>query len=92
VARFGAGLFLCSLIPAINTLAAKSVPLHEHGSAFGLTAGAAFLGAFLGPLGCGFLAAHWGLRSAFLLSSVLLLVNAILLGLRGTRTTANSAL
>jgi DHA1 family multidrug resistance protein-like MFS transporter len=91
VARFGAGLFLCSIIPAINTLAAKSVPLHEHGGAFGLTAGAAFLGAFLGPLGCGVLAAHWGLRSAFLLSSVLLLADAVLLRLRGTRTTAKSA-
>jgi MFS transporter, DHA1 family, multidrug resistance protein len=80
-ARFGAGLFLCSLIPAINTLAAKSVPPHERGSAFGLTAGAAFLGAFLGPLGCGFLAAHWGLRSAFLLSSTLLMVDAVLLSM-----------
>jgi DHA1 family multidrug resistance protein-like MFS transporter len=83
-ARFGAGLFLCSLIPAINTLAAKSVPPHERGGAFGLTAGAAFLGAFLGPLGCGLLAAHWGLRSAFLLSSALLLADAVLLSLRRT--------
>jgi MFS transporter, DHA1 family, multidrug resistance protein len=91
-ARFGAGLFLCSLIPAINTLAAKSVPPHERGSAFGLTAGAAFLGAFLGPLGCGLLAAHWGLRSAFLLSSALLMADAVLLSLRGTRTAARPAM
>jgi DHA1 family multidrug resistance protein-like MFS transporter len=85
-ARFGAGLFLCSLIPSINTLAAKSVPPHERGGAFGLAAGAAFFGAFLGPLGCGLLAAHWGLRSAFLLSAALLLVDAVLLSVRGTRT------
>jgi hypothetical protein len=31
------------------------------------------------------LAAHWGLRSAFLLSSVLLIADAVLLVLRGNR-------
>jgi DHA1 family multidrug resistance protein-like MFS transporter len=82
-ARFCGGLFLCSVVPVTNSLVGKTVPLRERSRAYGLTAGAAFLGGFLGPLGGGLLGAHFGLNSVFLASSVLLLTNAALVSMRG---------
>jgi DHA1 family multidrug resistance protein-like MFS transporter len=81
-ARFCAGLFLCSIIPVTNSLVGHSVPRSARGRAYGLTSGAAFMGAFLGPLGSGLLAAYWGLNSVFMAGSVLLLINAALMSSR----------
>jgi DHA1 family multidrug resistance protein-like MFS transporter len=81
--RFCAGLFLCSVIPVVNSLVGRSVPPAERGQAYGLTTGAAFLGGFLGPVSCGLLAAQWGLTSVFLACGALLIVSFLLVYSRG---------
>jgi DHA1 family multidrug resistance protein-like MFS transporter len=81
-ARFFAGLFLFSIIPLVNSLVGKTVSEQDRGRAFGLTAGAAFLGAFIGPVSGGLLGAAFGLRAVFLASSVVLLTTALLVELR----------
>ena len=81
-ARFLAGLFLFSIIPMINALVGRVVSEQDRGGAFGLTAGAAFLGAFVGPAGGGVLGAEFGLRTVFLASSAILVATAALIGLR----------
>ena len=81
-ARFLAGLFLFSIIPMINALVGKAVSEPDRGRAFGLTAGAAFLGAFVGPVSGGMLGAELGLRAVFLASGAVLLATAALIGLR----------
>jgi DHA1 family multidrug resistance protein-like MFS transporter len=81
-ARFCAGLFLFSIIPLVNSLVGKTVSEQDRGRAFGLTAGAAFLGAFLGPVSGGLLGAESGLKAVFLASGAVLLTTALLIGLR----------
>ena len=74
--RFLAGLMVCAMIPMTNTLVGQSVPAHERGRAFGMTTGATFLGAFLGPVAGGLIASHFGLSVVFLISAGLLAVSA----------------
>jgi DHA1 family multidrug resistance protein-like MFS transporter len=57
----------------------------DRGRAFGLTAGAAFLGAFIGPVSGGVLGANLGLPAVFLASGAVLLATAMLISLRITR-------
>jgi DHA1 family multidrug resistance protein-like MFS transporter len=54
----------------------------DRGRAFGLTAGAAFLGAFVGPVVGGLLAAQFGLRTVFLAAGAVLMIAAVLIALR----------
>jgi DHA1 family multidrug resistance protein-like MFS transporter len=84
-ARFLAGLFLFSIIPMINALVGRAVSETDRGRAFGLTAGAAFFGAFIGPVSGGVLGAHLGLPAVFLASGAVLLATAMLISLRITR-------
>jgi MFS transporter, DHA1 family, multidrug resistance protein len=78
--RFLAGLFLCGVIPIVNSLVGRSVPEQDRGRAFGLTSGASFLGAFIGPVSGGLIGAQFGLRAVFLTSGLVLLVNAVWIG------------
>ena len=75
--RFLGGLFICSVIPIVNSLVGKAVVDHDRGRVYGLTSGAAYLGGFLGPLSGGLLGAHWGLNSVFLASGIILLMNTV---------------
>jgi DHA1 family multidrug resistance protein-like MFS transporter len=81
-ARFFTGVFLFSIIPLLNSLVAKAVSDQDRGRAFGLTAGAAFLGAFVGPVVGGLLAAQFGLRTVFLAAGAVLMIAAVLIALR----------
>jgi MFS transporter, DHA1 family, multidrug resistance protein len=74
--RFGAGLFLAGIIPTANSLLAHHSAAADRGRVYGLSAGATFLGGFLGPLSGGALAAAMGLRSVFIASAVLLAMTA----------------
>jgi hypothetical protein len=60
----------------INAVAAHSVHASSHGRIFGMTSGAAFLGAFLGSVAAGQLAAALGLGSVFIASSLWLFAAA----------------
>ena len=79
--RFVAGLFLCSVIPIVNSLAGRTVQAEMRGRTFGATSGAAFLGAFIGPVAGGLLGARASLDSVFMASAVILSINAVFIGL-----------
>jgi MFS family permease len=78
--RFIAGVFLCSVIPVVNSMVARSVADEDRGPAFGATSGAAFLGAFIGPVSGGLLGAQFGLTAVFLVSAFILMINAFWIG------------
>jgi MFS transporter, DHA1 family, multidrug resistance protein len=80
VERLLAGIPLCSVVPIVNALVGKSVPADHRGQAFGLTSGAAFMGAFIGPVSGGLLGAHFGLTTVFVVSGVVLLINGLWIG------------
>ena len=75
--RFLSGLFLCSVIPVVHTLVGKMVPEQDRSRAFGVTSGAAFLGAFVGPVSGGLLGAEFGLSAVFLFSACILSMTAL---------------
>jgi DHA1 family multidrug resistance protein-like MFS transporter len=74
--RFCAGLFLAGIIPTANSLLAHRSVAESRGRIYGLSAGATFLGGFLGPVSGGALAAALGLRSVFIASAGLLALAA----------------
>ncbi len=78
--RFLAGLMLCAMIPVMNALVGKAVREQDRGRAFGMTAGAAFMGAFVGPVVGGLIASHFGITAVFLVSGGILAVNATCIG------------
>jgi MFS transporter, DHA1 family, multidrug resistance protein len=80
VERFCAGLFLAGIIPTANSLLAHHSTADYRGRVYGLSAGATFLGGFLGPLSGGALAAMLGLRSVFIASAALLALAAAVIG------------
>jgi MFS transporter, DHA1 family, multidrug resistance protein len=75
--RFAIGLFIGGILPTANALIGRSVSRAERGSVYGMTASATFLGNSLGPLTGGAIAASFGLRWVFLVTTVLLFVNLI---------------
>ena len=60
-----------------NALIGRMVSRSERGTVYGMTASATFLGNSLGPLTGGAIAASFGLRWVFLITSALLLINLI---------------
>jgi DHA1 family multidrug resistance protein-like MFS transporter len=88
--RFLGGLFLAGIIPTVNALIGKSVAEADRGRTYGITASAAFLGAFLGPVGGGALAAQFGLPSVFLGSGFLLLAAAVWIAARVTPSSSSN--
>ncbi|MEN6391687.1 MAG: multidrug efflux MFS transporter [Syntrophomonas sp.] len=76
--RFLVGLAAAGLIPSVNTLIKKITPDLLTGSVFGFTMSAMYLGAFGGAVLGGQLAALWGIRSIFLVTSTTLLINAVM--------------
>jgi DHA1 family multidrug resistance protein-like MFS transporter len=77
VQRFGIGLFIGAIVPTANALIGRMVSRSERGTVYGMTASATFLGNSLGPLTGGAIAASFGLRWVFLITSALLLANLI---------------
>ena len=82
VERFGVGLFIGAIVPTANALIGRMVPRSDRGTVYGMTASATFLGNSFGPLSGGAIAASFGLRWVFLVTSALLLVNLVWVYLR----------
>ena len=73
--RFALGLFIGGILPTANALIGRSVPRENRGTIFGMTASATFLGNSLGPLTGGGIAAGFGIRWVFAVTTLLLAVN-----------------
>jgi DHA1 family multidrug resistance protein-like MFS transporter len=77
IERFGVGLFIGAIVPTANALIGRMVAQSERGAVYGMTSSASFLGNSFGPLTGGAIAASFGLRWVFLITSALLLVNLV---------------
>jgi DHA1 family multidrug resistance protein-like MFS transporter len=81
--RYGVGMFLGGILPAANAFAGRTFPRERRGHIFGLVSSATFLGMFIGPLGGGFLTAHFGFVALFVTVGAIMLVNvALIAGVR----------
>lgn len=75
--RFLLGLTAGGLTPSINILVKKITPSTLTGSIFGLNMSAGYLGAFGGAILGGQVTALLGIRYVFIITSILLAINAI---------------
>jgi MFS transporter, DHA1 family, multidrug resistance protein len=73
--RFAVGLFIGGILPTANALIGRSVPRENRGTIYGMTASATFLGNSLGPLAGGTIAAGFGIRWVFVVTTLLLAIN-----------------
>ena len=75
---FGAvGLFQGAMVPGTNALIAASVPEGKQGSAFGLAASMQSLALLVGPLGGGFVAGVFGIKSVYVIIGIVLMIAAV---------------
>lgn len=77
VLRFLLGLSTGALLPSINTLLKQSIPNEVAGQVFGYNQMAQFLGTFSGSVAGGQIAAYLGVNYVFLVTSGLLMINAL---------------
>jgi MFS transporter, DHA1 family, multidrug resistance protein len=75
--RFLVGIATGAMLPAINTLLKQSIPGDIAGRIFSYNQTAQFLGVFLGSVLGGQIAAHFGIRNVFLVTSTLLFFNGV---------------
>lgn len=75
--RFLLGLATAGLIPSVNTLVKKLSPEAITGRIFGYSMSAQYLGTFAGSIFGGQMASHFGIRSIFVSTSILLFINAL---------------
>jgi DHA1 family multidrug resistance protein-like MFS transporter len=75
--RFFVGLCLGGMLPSVHSLIRHYAPEGMESRTYGYSNSAIFLGNLLGPIGAGFLASHFGLRSIFIWATVLLLMNVV---------------
>ncbi len=75
--RFLLGLATGGLIPSVNVLIKKITPDSLAGRVFGFNMSAGYLGVFGGSILGGQVAALWGIRYVFFITSALLLTNAL---------------
>lgn len=76
--RFSLGLATAGLLPSVNILIKKITPASFTGRVFGFSMSAMYLGGFGGSVLGGQVAAYLGIRYVFVITSALLLVNAVL--------------
>jgi MFS family permease len=76
VLRFLMGLALGGLLPAITSVVRHSVPDRAAGYILGYATSAQYIGQVTGPLAGGFIAAHAGMRSVFVMTSALMFAGA----------------
>ncbi|MDP4182786.1 MAG: multidrug efflux MFS transporter [Bacillota bacterium] len=76
--RFLLGLTSAGLLPSVNILVKKITPASLTGRVFGFTMSAGYLGVFGGAILGGQVAAYFGIQYVFLITSSLLLINAVL--------------
>jgi DHA1 family multidrug resistance protein-like MFS transporter len=75
--RFMLGLATAGLAPSVNSLVKRITPDALTGRVFGFNMTAQYLGVFGGSILGGQIAAHFGIRYVFFITSTLLLMNAI---------------
>jgi DHA1 family multidrug resistance protein-like MFS transporter len=75
--RFAVGLFIGGILPTANALIGRSVSRENRGTVYGLTASATFMGNSLGPLTGGGIAAGFGIRWVFVVTTILLAANLV---------------
>lgn len=74
--RFLLGLTAAGLTPSVNVLIKKITPAHLTGRVFGFAMSAGYLGVFSGAILGGQVAAWFGVQYVFLITGLLLLMNA----------------
>lgn len=77
VLRFLLGLATAGLNPSVYTLVKKITPDSLTGRVMGFSISAGYLGIFGGSILGGQVAAYWGIRYVFFITSALLLINAV---------------
>lgn len=77
--RFVLGLAAAGLLPSINIMVKKIVPQDITGRIFGISISAQYLGTFFGSTLGGQIAATFGIKYVFFITSGLLLINAIII-------------
>jgi DHA1 family multidrug resistance protein-like MFS transporter len=75
--RFLLGLTMAGLIPSVNVLVKRITPDSLTGRVFGFNMSAGYLGIFGGSVLGGQVAAWFGIRYVFFITSALLLINAV---------------
>lgn len=75
--RFLLGLAMAGLVPSVNVLVKKITPDSLTGRVFGFNMSAQYLGVFGGSILGGQVAAWFGIRYVFIITSALLLLNAV---------------
>ena len=75
--RFAVGLFIGGILPTANALIGRSVSRENRGTIYGMTSSATFLGNSLGPLTGGGIAAGFGIRWVFVVTTALLAANFV---------------
>lgn len=77
LARFGLGMFLGGLIPAVNALIRKYTPDGMESRAYSFNSSTLSLGNMVGPITGGALSGWIGIQGLFILSAVMMLLNGI---------------
>jgi MFS transporter, DHA1 family, multidrug resistance protein len=75
--RFLLGLAMAGLAPSINALVKRITPDALTGRIFGFIMSAQYLGVFGGSIIGGQVAAYFGIKYVFFITSILLLINAL---------------
>jgi MFS family permease len=75
--RFLMGLSLGGLLPCIASVIRHSVPARVAGNMLGYSVSAQYAGQVIGPLAGGFVGGHFGMRSVFLGTCVLMALGAL---------------
>ncbi|NIE63109.1 multidrug efflux MFS transporter [Burkholderia sp. Ax-1719] len=75
--RFLMGLSLAGLMPSITSVIRHNVPDNEAGYILGYATSAQYLGQVIGPLFGGYVGGQLGMRSVFLITSLIMLAGAI---------------
>lgn len=78
ILRFILGLAAGGLLPAVNILVKKIVPENITGRIFGYSVSAQYLGTFFGSILGGQIAANFGIRYVFFVTSGLLFINVFI--------------
>ncbi|MFD1951543.1 MFS transporter [Sphingomonas arantia] len=76
--RLMMGLALGGLLPCIASLVRHAVPDQAAGTVLGLSTSAQYAGQVIGPLAGGFVGGHYGPRTVFAATSLVMLVGALL--------------
>ena len=83
--RFGFGLAAGGMLPTLNSLLRAATPDGLIGRIYGYAQSAQYLGALVGPIMGGVLAAHYGIPMLFYVTAALLAVNAVGVYAQGLR-------